>query len=52
MSIGEGMMGGFGTIRNNTALKPVFYPLQSNTRFGTIRNNTALKRPHSTIQPS
>ena len=37
---------GFGTIRNNTALK-----LRLNTnvylsRFGTIRNNTALKHHH------
>ena len=34
---------GFGTIRNNTALK-LLNQLQSSRRcFGTIRNNTALK---------
>ena len=36
---------GFGTIRNNTALKhkEVIEPFFSG--FGTIRNNTALKQP-------
>ena len=33
----------FGTIRNNTALKPAQYNNFFNTSFGTIRNNTALK---------
>ena len=34
----------FGTIRNNTALKPTTLPWMIRERFGTIRNNTALKR--------
>ena len=34
---------GFGTIRNNTALKPSLRYLQLTESFGTIRNNTALK---------
>ena len=33
----------FGTIRNNTALKPPQLRLHYGKRFGTIRNNTALK---------
>ena len=33
----------FGTIRNNTALKPLTVGLVLTQRFGTIRNNTALK---------
>ena len=35
---------GFGTIRNNTALKQGKAPVDTGFRFGTIRNNTALKR--------
>ena len=34
----------FGTIRNNTALKPFLLNQSKPLRFGTIRNNTALKR--------
>ena len=34
---------GFGTIRNNTALKLGIGELPLPSRFGTIRNNTALK---------
>ena len=34
---------GFGTIRNNTALKHAIPRSLSTKRFGTIRNNTALK---------
>ena len=34
----------FGTIRNNTALKPHTLSLLLCTCFGTIRNNTALKQ--------
>ena len=34
---------GFGTIRNNTALKRRTGFVASQFRFGTIRNNTALK---------
>ena len=34
---------GFGTIRNNTALKRAGYDPQAVQGFGTIRNNTALK---------
>ena len=37
-------MQGFGTIRNNTALKHKGFSFTSFTSFGTIRNNTALKR--------
>ena len=33
----------FGTIRNNTALKPPFFIWYNKISFGTIRNNTALK---------
>ena len=33
----------FGTIRNNTALKPLIRQPVANKGFGTIRNNTALK---------
>ena len=33
----------FGTIRNNTALKPYISILYRYLGFGTIRNNTALK---------
>ena len=36
-------MNGFGTIRNNTALKLALNANQVNDGFGTIRNNTALK---------
>ena len=43
MSIGEGMMSGFGTIRNNTALKRDVPFMANQECFGTIRNNTALK---------
>ena len=35
---------GFGTIRNNTALKPKTTALDYLESFGTIRNNTALKQ--------
>ena len=35
---------GFGTIRNNTALKRVNYMPDIDDGFGTIRNNTALKQ--------
>ena len=35
--------GGFGTIRNNTALKPYSTNNEQSVSFGTIRNNTALK---------
>ncbi len=34
---------GFGTIRNNTALKQVVFVEMNHQSFGTIRNNTALK---------
>ena len=34
---------GFGTIRNNTALKQGDITTLVGVRFGTIRNNTALK---------
>ena len=34
---------GFGTIRNNTALKQDFINITPRWGFGTIRNNTALK---------
>ena len=34
---------GFGTIRNNTALKHLQIKKSCRIRFGTIRNNTALK---------
>ena len=34
---------GFGTIRNNTALKQLILVLNMLDSFGTIRNNTALK---------
>ena len=33
----------FGTIRNNTALKPFICQIFLHVSFGTIRNNTALK---------
>ena len=35
---------GFGTIRNNTALKLTLWIMHLMRCFGTIRNNTALKR--------
>ena len=35
--------GGFGTIRNNTALKQAKSMIAFTWSFGTIRNNTALK---------
>ena len=35
---------GFGTIRNNTALKRRWKESSVNSGFGTIRNNTALKQ--------
>ena len=34
----------FGTIRNNTALKHIFWGVENEGGFGTIRNNTALKQ--------
>ena len=34
---------GFGTIRNNTALKQTLMIFRLELGFGTIRNNTALK---------
>ena len=34
----------FGTIRNNTALKPITQRPKNFISFGTIRNNTALKQ--------
>ena len=37
---------GFGTIRNNTALKRAGLIFVSWVSFGTIRNNTALKLEH------
>ena len=37
------LVGGFGTIRNNTALKQRSFYVSQIERFGTIRNNTALK---------
>ena len=37
-------MDSFGTIRNNTALKPTAEPCVKTMCFGTIRNNTALKQ--------
>ena len=40
-------MKGFGTIRNNTALKHSFVLIFSKICFGTIRNNTALKLTYS-----
>ena len=36
---------GFGTIRNNTALKLHGSNCRIKSCFGTIRNNTALKQP-------
>ena len=42
---------GFGTIRNNTALKPFFIVPDITSCFGTIRNNTALKRSLSDFLP-
>ena len=38
------LLSGFGTIRNNTALKHVAIALTQLFSFGTIRNNTALKQ--------
>ena len=35
---------GFGTIRNNTALKQYMHDWLIKNGFGTIRNNTALKQ--------
>ena len=43
-------MTGFGTIRNNTALKLDVLSSALLLCFGTIRNNTALK--HKTVRPS
>ena len=40
---------GFGTIRNNTALKQREEALAKQLGFGTIRNNTALKREGESI---
>ncbi|MGO1498155.1 MAG: hypothetical protein ACTHWL_00005, partial [Streptococcus thermophilus] len=37
---------GFGTIRNNTALKHIRINKTNSRGFGTIRNNTALKHQH------
>ena len=42
---------GFGTIRNNTALKHRDYNDKVVQRFGTIRNNTALKPIFTTLKP-
>ena len=48
---------GFGTIRNNTALKQRESYLTTQFGFGTIRNNTALKLPlpdnvgHEVLEP-
>ena len=42
-------MYGFGTIRNNTALKHKIRVAFIQARFGTIRNNTALKQAFSNI---
>ena len=39
-----GKASGFGTIRNNTALKRIQCANLSRVSFGTIRNNTALKQ--------
>ena len=39
-----GAGGGFGTIRNNTALKLEWLIIKESLGFGTIRNNTALKQ--------
>ena len=41
---------GFGTIRNNTALKLLSRIRPRASSFGTIRNNTALKRKAHAIQ--
>ena len=44
MSKNQELSKGFGTIRNNTALKlQIFWNVIPHS-FGTIRNNTALKR--------
>ena len=40
---------GFGTIRNNTALKQKLNIIKITIRFGTIRNNTALKLISETV---
>ena len=37
------LLRGFGTIRNNTALKHESGEISTEESFGTIRNNTALK---------
>ena len=50
MSVLLSVLGCFGTIRNNTALKLYFLPSALLLCFGTIRNNTALK--HKTVRPS
>ena len=42
------MLGCFGTIRNNTALKRSKTEVLRSGSFGTIRNNTALKRDKET----
>ena len=41
--MGAERQSGFGTIRNNTALKQALEDGSPPGRFGTIRNNTALK---------
>ena len=41
---------GFGTIRNNTALKLCVFLYVFGRRFGTIRNNTALKPVEVAVQ--
>ena len=41
---------GFGTIRNNTALKQEIQFLTEQIGFGTIRNNTALKHQAQQLQ--
>ena len=43
-----GYPAGFGTIRNNTALKRYTVGQPISIGFGTIRNNTALKLRHWT----
>ena len=44
MAIFQSGVRGFGTIRNNTALKHGGFPFNKWESFGTIRNNTALKQ--------
>ena len=42
----------FGTIRNNTALKPHMIFVAETGGFGTIQNNTALKLNFGQILPA